>query len=107
MEKVEYKDTITLEFVTKRYDSSTGASVEVVPATYSAYLESCETTPEQIVELENIEVVDDSTYWVHFYASPVTDESVESGTAYYIAFYWEYGGIKKCERKLVVVVPDV
>ena len=107
MEKVEYKDTITVEFVTQRYNSETEALTDVVPSSYSAYLETLETTPEQIVELEDITAVDTSTFWVNFYAHTDTAEEVKSGNAYYVAFYWEYAGVKKCERYPVGVVGNV
>ena len=107
MEKVEYKDTITVEFVTQRYNSSTELTENVVPTTYSAYIETAESTPEQLAELDDITAIDTSTFWVNFYAHEDTTEEIESGKAYYVAFYWEYGGVKKCERYGVVVVPNV
>jgi hypothetical protein len=107
VEKVEYKDTITIEFVTKRYNSVSEELENVVPTTYSAYLETAETSPEQLAEIDDITAIDTSTFWVNFYAHTDTAEEVTSGNAYYVAFYWEYGGVKKCERYGVVVVPNV
>jgi hypothetical protein len=107
MEKVEYKDTITIEFITKRYNTSSGEVEKVVPSSYSAYLETFSKTPEQIVELTSISVIDPSTFWVNFYAHTDIDEKIGSRKTYYIAFYWECNSIKKCERYPIAVIADV
>jgi len=107
MLKVEYKDTITIQFETKRYSSASGEIENVEPDTFEAYVETSEISPKQIAELTSIQTINSYTYWVNFYASESTNEEIISGNAYYIAFYWEKDSVKKCERQGVVVVPDV
>lgn len=106
MNRVEYKDTLVVKFTTQAFDEDTEEFVDVIPTSYSAFLESFKTIPEQIVELTDIETTDGSNYYVRFYASPDTHEIVVSGLAYYIAFYWEYAGRKKCKREIVTVVAN-
>jgi hypothetical protein len=107
-DKVEYMDTATVEFKTRQISATTGEETDVTPTTFSAYLETGETLPVQIVQLDNIDVIDDSTYWVRFLASPDTHESITTDTAYYVAFYWESeDGLEHCERHPIAVVANV
>jgi hypothetical protein len=107
MDQVEYKDTVTIEFITKRYNGISGKVENVTPTNYTAYLETFSTTPQQIVELTDITAVDTSTFWVNFYAHTDTDSTISSRKTYYISFYWECNGVKKCERYPIAVIADV
>lgn len=107
MKRVEYKDTLILKFITKQRSNSTGEIIEVTPTTFSAYLETCEIEPTELAEITGIQTVDDSTYLVRFYADESTYTDLEPGDTYYVSFYWEFDGVKRCERIKVVIATDV
>jgi hypothetical protein len=107
MEKVEYKDTIIVEFITKRYNYNTELFETVIPTSYAAYLETYQYDPQQIVELTDISEIDFSTFWVNFYAHTDTSASIKPNQSYYVSFYWKHGGTKICERYQIKVVADV
>jgi len=106
MEQVTYKDTITVEFNTQLYDTETEATSEVVPDSYEAWLETGTYDRQQIIELD-VTAVDTTTFLVRFYASEDTHADVVSGGTYFISFYWEYLGVKKCSPYGIEVVGNV
>ena len=99
--KVEWGDTIILRFTTQMQEE--GQWVNVDADSYEAWLETADMEPQQIQEL-SVVCEDTGKYLVSFYADKT---KVESGQAYYIAFYWTKDGNKECQRELVTVVPDV
>lgn len=106
MEQVTYKDTITVEYNTQFYSTETGQTSDVTPDSYEAWLEAGTHDRDQLVELP-VTVVDDNTYLVRFYASEDTHSQVEPNGIYFITFYWEYNGVKKCRPYPVEIVGNV
>lgn len=107
MIRAEYKNTATIEFNTKQYDSVTGSAEDVEPDNYSCYLEKADETLEQLTELTDITVVDASTYWVNIPLTTDTYDGLALGDRYFISFYWTKNSIEKCEREELLVVANV
>ncbi len=103
--KVEYKSTITVEFITKAYDIASGDVVDVIPDSYSAKLESVENIPRELADLP-VEVVNNNRFLVDFYASPDTSSEVYCGNGYYVVLYYSKDLRKYAERQMIIVVPD-
>lgn len=106
MEKVEFKDTKTIQFQTQEFSYSTQEWVPVAPDNYAAKLETLEMNPTEICDLDVVQQAA-SVFWVKFYANSTVDDLIQPGKGYYVAFYWDKDGENKCERHPVVVVPNV
>ena len=101
--RLEWGSTAVLKFITERFNESTQEYERVDADEFYAQLETAEIEPQKIADLP-AEKHNTGEYYVAFYADPNT---IDSGKAYYVAFYWSYKGTKQAERYLVVVVPDV
>lgn len=101
--KMEWGSTAVLRFYTEAYDYNTDSYIRVIPDKIEAWLETADKEPQRIQQLP-FQKEDTGDYLVAFYADK---NLVESGKAYYVAFYWDYNGMHQVERELVVVVPDV
>lgn len=104
IEKVRYKDTVCFRFRSEKFDGSNW--VFAMPDTYEAWLETAETTPQQLVQLP-VEYGNDEYFYVKFYASSDTYSELKGGDTYYIAFYWTKYTDKLVDRILIAIVPDI
>ena len=100
---VEWGSTIYLKYECQELQAD-DSYLNITPDTYEAWLETAESKPQQVVQLDVIDSGETGIYYVRFYADKAT---IDCPKAYYIAFYYTYQGDTICQRELVKVLPDV
>lgn len=104
MIEIPYKSTKTLIFTPQVYQN--GDWVVVVPDSISGALESYDATPELLTPLTPYSS-GDGTYAIDIYADDSVIPGIKIGDRYFVAFYWEYNGVKTVKRlEILIIVGD-